>query len=46
MAIMKCIDIDEDFDYENLASAAIDMTPASKHVFQSICDSNMKAEED
>ena len=41
MAIMKCIEMDENFNYENPASAAIEMTPASKHVFQSICDSSI-----
>ena len=46
MAIMKCIEMDEDFNYENPASAAIDMTPASRHVFQSICDSSITTEKD
>ena len=46
MAIMKCIEMDEDFNYENPASAAVEMTPASKHVFQSICDSSITTEKD
>ena len=46
MAIMKCIEMDENFNYENPASAAIEMTPASKHVFQSICDSSITTEKD
>ena len=46
MAIMKCIEMDESFNYENPASAAIEMTPASKHVFQSICDSSVTTEKD
>ena len=46
MAIMKCIEMDENFNYENPASAAIEMTPASKHVFQSICDSSVTTEKD
>ena len=46
MAIMKCIEMDENFNYENPASAAIEMTPASKHVFQSICDSRITTEKD
>ena len=46
MAIMKCIEMDENFNYENPASAAVEMTPASKHVFQSICDSSITTEED
>ena len=46
MAIMKCIEMDENFNYENPASAAVEMTPASKHVFQSICDSSITAEKD
>ena len=37
-AIMKCIEMDKNFNYENPSSAAIEMTPASKHVFQSICN--------
>ena len=41
MAIMKCIEMDENFNYENPASTAVEMTPASKHVFQSICDSSI-----
>ena len=45
MAIMKCIEMDENFNYENPASAA-EMTPASKHVFQSICDSSITTEKD
>ena len=44
MAIMKCIEMDENFNYENPASAAVEMTPASKHVFQSICDSSITTE--
>ena len=46
MAIMKCIEMDENFNYENPASAVIEMTPASKHVFQSICDSSVTTEKD
>ena len=46
MAIMKCIEMDENFNHENPASAAIEMTPASKHVFQSICDSSITTEKD
>ena len=46
MAIMKCIEMDENFNYENPASAAVEMTPASKHVFQSICDSSITTEKD
>ena len=46
MAIMKCIEMDEDFNYENPASAAFEMTPASKHVFQSICDNSITTEKD
>ena len=46
MAIMKCIEMDENFNYENPASAVIEMTPASKHVFQSICDSSVITEKD
>ena len=46
MAIMKCIEMDENFNYENPASAAIEMTPASKHVFQSICDSSSTTAKD
>ena len=46
MAIMKCIEMDENFNYENPASAVIEMTPASKHVFQSICDSSFTTEKD
>ena len=46
MAIMKCIEMDENFNYENPASAAVEMTPASKHVFQSICDSSGTTEKD
>ena len=46
MAIMKCIEMDENFNYENPASAAAEMTPASKHVFQSICDSSITTEKD
>ena len=46
MAIMKCIEMDENFNYENPASAVIEMTPASKHVFQSICDSSSTTEKD
>ena len=46
MAIMKCIEMDENFNYENPASAAIEMTPASKYVFQSICDSSIITEKD
>ena len=46
MAIIKCIEMDENFNYENPASAAVDMTPASKHVFQSICDSSITTEKD
>ena len=46
MAIMKCIEMDENFNYENPASAAIEMTPASKHVFQSICDSSITTQKD
>ena len=46
MAIMKCIEMDENFNYENPASAAVEMTPASKHVFQSICDSSSTTEKD
>ena len=46
MAIMKCIEMDENFNYENPASADIEMTPASKHVFQSICDSSVTTEKD
>ena len=46
MAIMKCIEMDENFNYENPASAVIEMTPASKHVFQSICDSSATKEKD
>ena len=46
MAIMKCIEMDENFNYENPASAAVEMTPASKHVFQSICDSSVTTEKD
>ena len=46
MAIMKCIEMDENFNYENPASSAIEMTPASKHVFQSICDSSSTTAKD
>ena len=46
MAIMKCIEMDENFNYENPVSAVIEMTPASKHVFQSICDSSVTTEKD
>ena len=46
MAIMKCIEMDENFNYENPVSAAIELTPASKHVFQSICDSSSTTEKD
>ena len=46
MVIMKCIEMDENFNYENPASAAVEMTPASKHVFQSICDSGITTEKD
>ena len=46
MAIIKCIEMDEIFSYENPASAAIEMTPASKHVFQSICDSSITSKKD
>ena len=46
MAIMKCIEMDENFNYENPASAVIEMTPASKHVFQSICDGSITIEKD
>ena len=46
MAIMKCIQMDKNFSYENPAIATIDMTPASKHVFQSICDSSITPEKD
>ena len=46
MAIIKCIEMDEILSYENPASAAIEMTPASKHVFQSICDSSITIKKD
>ena len=46
MAIMKCIEMDENFSYENLAINATEMTPASKHVFQSICDSSITTQKD
>ena len=46
MAIIKCIEMDEGFNHENSASAAIEMTPASKHVFQSICDRSITTEQD
>ena len=45
-AIMKCIEMDENFNYENTASAAIEMTPASKHVLQIICDSKITTDKD
>ena len=46
MAIMKCIETDENFNYKNPASATVEMTPASKHVFQSICDSSITTQKD
>ena len=38
MAIMKCIEMDKNFNYVDSLAASIKMTPASKHVFQAICD--------
>ena len=41
MAIMKCIEMDQNFSHEHFFSSDIEMTPASKHVLQSICDSSI-----
>ena len=39
MAIRKCIEMDNSFNYGDSLTTSIEMTPASKHVFQAICES-------